>query len=229
MLQIVKQLLITLLLAAAALPGLQTVAQAEQLNNSVKDCFEQKAGDCAEPAKGAGSAAKEEGSGGVGINSWDIAKMIFATAFVIGLLYFLLKFINKKSRTYKSSQLVENLGGASLGASKSIQIIKVGRQLLVVGVGDNIQLLKEIDDEEEYHQIINDYNNKMEQLVQPSDIVTKVIQRAKAARTANAAKSKSAEGSNGDFQSVLKGQLEELSRERRKIHQEMEQKGPKDQ
>jgi flagellar protein FliO/FliZ len=228
MLQIVKQLLITLLLAAAALPGLQSVVHAEQLNNSVKDCFEKKAGDCAEPAKGAGSAANEEGSGGVGINSWDIAKMIFATAFVIGLLYFLLKFINKKSRTFKSSQLVENLGGASLGASKSIQIIKVGRQLLVVGVGDNIQLLKEIDDEEEYHQIINDYNNKMEQLVQPSDIVTKVIQRAKAAR-ANAAKTKSAEASNGDFQSVLKGQLEELSKERRKIHQEMEQKGPNDQ
>ena len=45
--------------------------------------------------------------------------------------------------------------GTTLGANRSVQLIKIGNQLLIVGVGENIQLLKEIDDEQEYEQIIS--------------------------------------------------------------------------
>ena len=72
--------------------------------------------------------------------------MIFATVFVVGLLYFVLKFVNKNGRLFKSTQLIENLGGTALGANRSVQLIKVGNRLLIVGVGENIQLLKEIED-----------------------------------------------------------------------------------
>ena len=44
----------------------------------------------------------------------------------------------------KSTQLVENLGGNRLGANRSVQLIKVGERLFVVGVGENIQLLKKL-------------------------------------------------------------------------------------
>ncbi|MDZ5473470.1 flagellar biosynthetic protein FliO [Bacillus sp. 31A1R] len=209
-----------LLLATIALIGSISGASAEQLN-SVKDCYEQpeKCGDTKLSPQTDEKQVKSETSNSVGLNAWDFFKMIFATFFVIALLYFILKFINKKSRSFKSSQLVENLGGTTLGANRSVQIVKVGKRVLVLGVGENIQLLKEIDDEEETSQIISDYNSKIEQLVQPSDIVTKVIQRTK---NMNLEKKQT---ENNSFTSMLKGQLEEISKGRKKLFDEMEKKG----
>ena len=59
---------------------------------------------------------------------------------------------------------MENLGGNALGANRSVQVIKVGNRLLIVGVGENIQLLKEIEDGQEYEQIISEYNNQINQM-----------------------------------------------------------------
>ena len=38
----------------------------------------------------------ENATSSVGLTFWDFVKMIFATVFVVGLLYFVLKFVNKK-------------------------------------------------------------------------------------------------------------------------------------
>lgn len=192
---------------------------AEQLN-SVKDCIEHPES-CSEEQL----APKEDGenkdtaveNSTVGLTLWDFLKMIFATLFVIALLYFLLKFINKKNSVYRDSQLIQNIGGTSLGANRSVQIIRIGERVLVVGVGENIQLLKEIEDEEEARQIILDHNNKMEQLINPSDIVTKVINRTKSI------KSQVKEKEN--FSLVLKNQLDSIKKERKKLLDEMEKKG----
>jgi flagellar protein FliO/FliZ len=198
-----------------ALLGFHEPVQAEQLNNTVKDYF-----DHPEKYKDTNIAPKSDSqkqakaSPQVGVTIWDFLRMILALAFVIALLYFLLKFINKRNKVYKNSQLVENLGGTSLGANRSIQIIKAGNQLLIVGVGESIQLLKEIDDPEEYRHIIEEYNNKMEQLVQPSDIVTKVLKRAKNFQTGK--------NESTSFSSVLKTKMGEMSSGRKKLFDELE-------
>lgn len=87
--------------------------------------------------------------------------MIGALLFVIFLIYALVKFMNKRNRLLKPFQYVENIGGTSLGQNKSVQLIKVGNRVLVVGVGDNIQLLKEIDDEREYKEILTQHEAAM--------------------------------------------------------------------
>lgn len=209
-----------LMLVLLTLPWLQSTASAERID-SVKDHFEEKntaETDKAEPEQSEENTPAVTAPASIGITVWDIFKMLFATAFVVGLLYFLLKFVNKRSRIYKSNQLVENLGGAALGNNKSVQIIKVGDRLLIVGVGENIQLLKEIDHAEEYNDIIEAYNQNMEQLVQPSDFVTKVIGRWK-----NQQPEKREEK---QFPSILKEQLDDIAKKRKKIFDEMEKKGP---
>lgn len=221
MLNIQKWLKVALIVIIALL-GSQKVASAEQLNNSVKDCF-QNPKKCQDPnlAQSKNSSSqKENTSSQVGITIWDFVKMIAATLFVVGLLYFLLRFINKRSKSFKSTMLVENLGGATLGANRSVQIVKIGNQLFIVGVGDNIQLLKEIDNDEERAQILSDYNNKMDQLVQPSDIVTKIIERTKAWQSQKKEKA--------SFSSLLTKQLEDLSNGRKKLYDEMEKKESKE-
>nr|WP_246017700.1 flagellar biosynthetic protein FliO [Mesobacillus subterraneus] len=204
----------TILFLLAALLSPTGLVAAEQLNDSVKDWLENP--DSNEDGK-AGNTTNQtsDADSKVGVTFFDFVRMIFATAFVAGLLYFLLKFINKKSMSYKSSQLVENLGGTSLGANRSVQIVKAGNRLLIVGVGENIQLLKEIDDPEEYSQVIQDYNNKMEQFVQPSDIVTRLLQRTK--------KDHGNEGTQ--FSSLLKNQLNDMASGRKKMLEELQRKG----
>ncbi|WP_286182524.1 flagellar biosynthetic protein FliO [Bacillus sp. ISL-55] len=205
----------TILFLLAALFSPIGMASAEQLNKSVKDCLKNPDScDDGQAEKTTTNISDDEQSG-VGVGFLDFLRMILATAFVAALIYFLLKFINKKSVMYKSSQLVENLGGTSLGANRSVQIVKAGNKLLIVGVGENIQLLKEIDDPEEYSQVIQEYNNKMEQLVQPSDIVTKLLKRAK----------KDDGNQRSEFSALLKNQLSDMASGRKKMLEEMQKKG----
>lgn len=192
------------------------MVSAQGLNNSVKDCIQhpEKCQDQKSQAKQTDKQTNE--SSQVGVTVWDFVRMIFATAFVVALLYFLLKFINKKSRNFKSTQLVENLGGTILGANRSVQIVKIADRLFIVGVGENVQLLKEIDEPNERTKILTEYNNKLEQQIHPSDIVSKVIEKTK-----NMQVSKQ-EGTA--FTSLFKAQLDELSKGRKKLFEEMEQK-----
>ncbi|WP_394232519.1 flagellar biosynthetic protein FliO [Niallia oryzisoli] len=150
----------------------------------------------------------------VGLTIWDFIKMIAATVFVVALLYIILKFVNKKGHLYKGSQLIENLGGATLGANRSVQLIKVGKKILVVGVGENVQLIKEIDDLQEYEALLSAYNSRMDQLTQPGDILSKVLMK----------KSGSSEKKNesSSFQSLLKKQLGDLSKGRQELYDEIE-------
>lgn len=212
-----------LLLVLIALLGSNQGAFAEQFN-SIKDCLEDES-KCSEDQLKEVENNEEtttdnnENTPSVGLTFWDFLKMIFATIFVIALLYTVLKFINKRSRSFSSNQLVENLGGTALGTNRSIQIVKIGNRVLVVGVGEDVKLLKEIDDEEEARQIIENYNNRMDQLVQPSDIVTKLIERTRNMKQSNRGEEASS------FSSTLKTQLEELSKGRKKLLDEMEKKG----
>ncbi|MEC1892781.1 flagellar biosynthetic protein FliO [Cytobacillus firmus] len=224
----VKKVISLLLLLSIVLLGVQPLAQAEQLNNSVKECMdnpdkckEQESKETKESkdSEAAEGQPEKDESGKVGLTSWDFIKMILATGFTIGLLYALLKFINKKSKVYNRSQLVENLGGTALGANRSVQLIKVGKRILVVGVGENIQLLKEIDNSEEYSQIIKEHNDKLEQLIRPSDIVTKVMKRTQQTE-------ESKQGSQ-NFSTLLGIQLAEMKKGRKKLFDELERKGQK--
>ena len=43
--------------------------------------------------------------------------------------------------------MLENLGGISVGQNKSIQLVRIGSRLYIIGVGDNVEMLQEITDE----------------------------------------------------------------------------------
>ncbi|WP_054751486.1 flagellar biosynthetic protein FliO [Piscibacillus salipiscarius] len=90
----------------------------------------------------------------------DFLKMIMALIVVLGLIYFLLKFLQKRSRIYQQSRSLENLGGLSLGANKSVQIVRVGNKYFLIGVGEDVQLLNEIDDEETIQGLLNHQDNE---------------------------------------------------------------------
>ncbi|SEP57418.1 flagellar biosynthetic protein FliO [Piscibacillus halophilus] len=90
----------------------------------------------------------------------DFLKMVLALIVVLALIYFLLKFIQKRNKLYQQSRSLENLGGLSLGSNKSVQIIRVGQHYYLIGVGEDIQLLSEIKDEETIDHLLNQNNQQ---------------------------------------------------------------------
>lgn len=91
---------------------------------------------------------------------WGFIKVFLAFIFVLALLIAVLKFLNKRNVKYQQNSVVRNVGGISVGAQKSVQILQVGNRLYMVGVGENVQLLKEVSDEEEIEQILSHYDEK---------------------------------------------------------------------
>lgn len=128
--------------------------------NSIEDCYKnpEACKDDAEPAAEKDTVVSAAGD----VSAWDYIKMILALIFVVALFYALMKFLNKKNLKYQHNQMVQNLGGISLGAQKSVQLLQVGKSLYLVGVGEDVQLLREITDPEEVEQLLALYNERQE-------------------------------------------------------------------
>ncbi len=150
----------------------------------------------------------------------DFFNVLFALFLVLMLLFVTLKFIKKKNQTYGLTKNMMNLGGTSLGGNRSVQLVKIGDRILVVGVGEDIQLLKEIDSKEEVQQILSEQQRDYQQMLQPSDILSKVVQQLKELK-------KDKNGKQDSFKSILANQLSDLSKGRKKLMQELDQKGNK--
>lgn len=125
---------------------------AEQVN--VKDCIENNEEcleDVEEPVEFEDSNNEllqnidERGPSSIVFN---FIKMFFALLLILALLYGILIILRRRKKLYQHSNLLENVGGIPLGPNKSIQIVRVGSSLYLIGVGDNIEMLQEITDEE---------------------------------------------------------------------------------
>ncbi|WP_010282412.1 flagellar biosynthetic protein FliO [Bacillus timonensis] len=206
----IKKVVIALIFFHALLVTFPVQAAEGQIDKSVNDALnkqEKQIDDEQETNPTENSQPANEFTAG------DFFRMIFTTLFVIALIYFLLKFVNKRNRMFNQHRFIENLGGTSLGTNRSIQIVKVGERVLVVGVGDTIQLLTEIEDTEEINEILEQHNASLESMIQPRDIINRFIDKRKEAK-------------NGEqpFSSVLQKQLGELKQGRKKIVEQLENK-----
>ena len=203
----------------ALFAGNVSVAQAEPFDNNVKDCLEspKKCGQETEQLKQEKQGSQNqqtEADKAVGVTIWDFFKMIGALLFVLVLIYFLLRFVNQKSRSYQQTKLIQHLGGTPLGGNRSIQMVKVGDRVLILGVGENIQLLKEIDDNEERSRFVDYYSNQIDQMLQPQDIITKVISKWKSQETQK-------RESQDPFKQVFESKLNEVKKSRKQVISKM--------
>lgn len=75
-------------------------------------------------------------------------KLVLATTAIVAIIYFGARIISEKRKRSQSSQNTQTLGVHALGQNKTLQIIRVGKKIYVIGVGDNINLIKELSEEE---------------------------------------------------------------------------------
>lgn len=126
---------------------------AEEGGDSVTDFFNQEERDVSESTD-SDPSNEEESSVPLLLLDHDspsmlelIIRIIVVLALIIGLIYLLLKLFNRSGRFNRQGDNLVNLGGLSFGANKSVQMIKVGEKVLLIGVGETISLLTEIEDE----------------------------------------------------------------------------------
>lgn len=150
----------------------------------------------------------------VGLTFFDYVKTLFFLIVVLAILIYVLKFIGKKSASYQQNSIVKNLGGTSLGAQKSVQLIRIGDKIYVIGVGDDVQLIKEITDPNEVEEILNQYNER--QTISTS--APKLLDAAKNLLNSTK-KDDSLTNENNDFGNIFKKKIADITKER---HSELE-------
>ena len=151
------------------------------------------------------ASSDEASSDGVGI--LDYVKVLFALVFVLGLLLFVLRFLNKKNMVYQQTPGIQNLGGVSVGPQKSVQVLKVGSQILIVGVGDDVRVLSEVKDAQEVDAILNSFDHEIAGQSKPH--MFELLNKLKKNKTTHTT------GESGkEFGQVFDKTLSELKKER---------------
>src|SRR5690625_853322 len=137
------------------------------LAQSISDCDEDMSiNDClkAEEEENISNQESEEDSG---INQsslfMNLLKMGLALLLVLGLIYLMVKILGRRNQTLQRSKVIENLGGLPLGHNKSIQLVRIGVEVYIIGVGEQIDKIDKIKKEDKTEEQNNSFNQLYEQ------------------------------------------------------------------
>jgi flagellar protein FliO/FliZ len=114
------------------------LSQAHATENNVFDSF-QKNSDDLPSDQDADSPLTEAPKTSMGLY---LLQFFGSFIFIIGLLYFALRFVSKKAK--QGGGVFHALGGHSFGNNRSMQMVMVGDTLYILGVGDNVNLIRAI-------------------------------------------------------------------------------------
>ncbi|SDN28421.1 flagellar biosynthetic protein FliO [Alkalicoccus daliensis] len=143
-------------------------------------------------------------------------QLILALGVVLFLIYGLLKFMNKRARSFSSHQTVQSVGGVGIGTNKSVQLVRVGEKLLVLGVGDSVSLLKEIDDPQEVEKMLQ--AEQQTELIKPKQALEAWFSNRKNKENPYA------DNDKNRFQSLLSKEMTDVKKSQEKVHSTLEEK-----
>ncbi|MFB1081099.1 flagellar biosynthetic protein FliO [Jeotgalibacillus sp. JSM ZJ347] len=206
----IQKLYIVLLLLTVFVNGGEQVLYASPGN--VIDCMgDNPSEECQEQNVPAISDSGEPS----GINFWTFVRLIGALAFVVILLFALLKFVNSKTKNFQQSRLIKNMGGTTLGGNRSVQIVKIAGSYYILGVGEDVNLIKEVTTPEEMAEL-ESYFDQSETIQQSP--VAGWIEKLKDRSAGREMKEEQS------FGSLFKDQLREHRTERQKMFEKAKSK-----
>jgi flagellar protein FliO/FliZ len=94
-------------------------------------------------------------------------KFIGSFLLILLLLFIVLKYLSKKTKNYSGGGPFHALGGHSLGNNRSLQMVMAGDTLYLLGVGEDVNLIRTIPQGEEQRKLLESVGEK------PIDSVTK--------------------------------------------------------
>ncbi|WP_226578792.1 flagellar biosynthetic protein FliO [Halobacillus litoralis] len=153
------------------------------------------------PVESKGTGAEKKESSLV----WNIIKLIIALFFVVALIYGLLKFFNQKNKLFNQNRTMENLGGMNLGPNRSIQAVRIGQQVFLLGVGDTVEMITEITDETTKSSLLK---QDREDQFQPAQQMKKWMEQWKKSQSTSSS-------STVQFQQLFENQLNDMKNKRK--------------
>lgn len=109
----------------------------------------------------------------------DIVKLILYLILVIVLIYVFFYFL-KKNKRLNSSSIFNTFGGMSMGQNKSVQVVEIGNKIYILGVGQEITLIKVLENKDDINAIKNiSYGTNTGSKKMISKISNKYIKRNK--------------------------------------------------
>lgn len=190
------------------------IVQVQAKQPNVADCLENKA-DCPDKTEKDQNEKKTDQEEvmpevkNTGSLIFDLIKMVFALFLVLGLIYLLLKFLKKRNKLFHQVKALENLGGISVGQNKSIQVVRIGSKVHLIGVGENVEMLQEITDEEVKRDLLHEDESTESE---SKNILTSFLHaRSKTDKDENVTRSKN------EFKSLFSKELEKLKHTRTQI------------
>ncbi|MCG7376919.1 flagellar biosynthetic protein FliO [Paenibacillus sp. ACRSA] len=103
----------------------------------------------------------QDGNPMAGTNYYlQLVWVIVVLAVILALIVYLIRFLNKRNQQWFRNGTVRILGGVGLGPNKSLQIIEIGGNVYLLGVGDDIQLVDKISDLDEAQRIIDSFERE---------------------------------------------------------------------
>ncbi|MGG1250304.1 flagellar biosynthetic protein FliO [Brevibacillus agri] len=121
---------------------------------TVADAYNQGNTDKSNAPAGGEQPAAIPGSG-TGSMIGYLVQVIFSLGFIAVLIFFLLRFLGRR-QVGQSQGPIKIISAAALGNGKTLQVVMIGESLYIVGVGENVQLLRRIEPGEEVDLILAD-------------------------------------------------------------------------
>lgn len=88
---------------------------------------------------------------------WDIILVLLALVFVVFLLYYTVKFLANRNKSFLSPKGIRSLGGIGLGANSSVQVLHIADKIYIIGVGQQVTLLDKEDDPEAVQKMLDSF------------------------------------------------------------------------
>ncbi|GAA0495677.1 hypothetical protein GCM10008986_23070 [Salinibacillus aidingensis] len=150
----------------------------------------------------------------------NLIKMVIMLLIVLALIYFLLKFLQKRNKMFQQVQALENLGGISLGSNKSVQMVRIADRVFVIGVGEDISMLTEIEDEETKEELLKE--DQEANTNQPFKAMLKSLEQRKEQQSDK-------ESVTNSFKEQFNSELKKLKNGRQKLMENNRDTGKEDQ
>ncbi|WP_033541471.1 flagellar biosynthetic protein FliO [Planococcus sp. CAU13] len=198
-----------------ALPAVWAPSAAQAADPKVSDSYGTDQPAVEQPEQPAEAAAPEEKSF-IAV----IGQLILYTLLIVFMIYGLIKFLSMKQKNLQPNQAVKLMGGTALGNNKSLQLVKVGGQIYLIGVGDQVTLIKEFTEDDAIHGIEKDVEAQASPLL-PKTVTSFIKDKISGASEKNPYQTKG-------FEQLFKQSLEKQRKKQDSLQTDLEKKQDKE-
>lgn len=88
------------------------------------------------------------------MDAGSIITVIVVLVLIIALIVITIRLLAFKNKSMVATRAIQHLGGVGVGQNKSVQMMKIGDHIYIVGVGENVQLLEKVEQPEHIEAIL---------------------------------------------------------------------------